>query len=808
MITLRQDQEDVRSGMRVALRRSSSVLAVCPTGFGKCLGKDTPVMMFDGTVKVVQDVRSGDLLMGPDSKPRLVLSTCKGREMLYRVTPTKGDSYVVNESHILSLKMTGGSKKATGFDDGSIQNVEVRDYLSRSKTFKHCAKGWRVGVDFAPHDDALPIDPYFLGLWLGDGTVRKPSITTMDAEIAEFCFDFFHAEEVAVRVERNSKNSINLHAENPKGVGNPLKEKMRKLGVLMNKHIPHRYLTGSRDERLRLLAGIVDSDGHHCKNGGYEVTFKDERLFDEMVFLARSLGFSAYKSAVKKTCCNNGVSGDYFRCTISGDLDQIPVLVSRNKASPRRQIKNVLMVGIKVEPIGEGDYYGFEIDGDRLFLLGDFTVTHNTVLASALIKSIEAAGKRVIFCVHRIALLRQSAVTLDQFGIRYSYIAAGMRHNIYRLVNIASIDTLKNRLGKYPCDYLFIDEAHLSASEGWAAVVEHYRKAGAKIIGLTGTPVRLDGKPLGAVWDEMVLGPAPGWLIENGFLSRYRAFAPSGLDLSGLHSRNGDFVRAELEDLVAGKAVMAGAVNHWRDLALGKRTVAFAPSVRRAEELAAEFRAAGYNFTALDGNTPQVERDRAFNALADRKLHGIVNCNLFSEGFDMSAQVGRDVPIECVLDLYPTQSLARHLQKHGRGLRRKPEPAILLDLVGGFARLGLPDEEREWSLEGKDNGKGKRESGEEKVRQCPKCFASHDPAPRCPECGHVYEVKAREVKEVDGELEEIDLNAVRKQQRVEQGRAQTLEDLIKLGRARGHKHPEKWAAYIMTARMAKQRATA
>lgn len=449
-----------------------------------------------------------------------------------------------------------------------------------------------------------------------------------------------------------------------------------------------------------------------------------------------------------------------------------------------------------------------------------------TVLASALMRSIFDAKKRVIFAVHRLALVKQTHVTLDEFGIPHSYIVSGMHYNPYHRVFVASIDTLKNRLGKIPADFLFIDEAHLSASEGWAKVVAHYKSTGCKIIGLSGSPVRLDGKPLGSVWDMMVFGPSPRWLIENGFLSTYRAFSPAGIDTSKLRVRGGEYIASEVDDLIAGKAVMAGAVNHWRKLAHGKRTIGFAPSIKRAQELAAEFNSAGFRFTALDANTPQADRDRAFMALADRQLDGILNCNLFSEGFDMSAQVGRDVPIECVLDMFPTNSLARHLQKHGRGLRRKPEPGILIDLVGAFRRddLGLPDDDRTWSLDGQDNGKraGKQEVSN---KVCPKCVFAHKPAPRCPECGHVYEVKAREVKEVHGELEEIDVAAARREKR-EQAHADAyalarnviagrdtglppsreaeLKRLLKMATAKGYKKPEVWAAHVLTGRLVKE----
>lgn len=452
-----------------------------------------------------------------------------------------------------------------------------------------------------------------------------------------------------------------------------------------------------------------------------------------------------------------------------------------------------------------------------------------TVLAAALIKLIIAAGKRVIFCVHRVDLITQTAKTFEKFGIPFSYIAAGYHFNPYHRVFIASIASLRNRLGKIPADYVMVDEAHLSAAAGWAAVALHYKAEGARLIGYTGSPERLDGKPLGDVWDTMVLGPSPRWLIDNGHLSRYRAFSPAGLDLSGLHTRGGEWVASELDDLMSGKAVLSNAVKHWRKYALGKRTIGFAPSVASAERLAATFRESGIMAVALDGNTPQPDRVSAFNAFADRQIDLIINCQLFCEGFDLAAQVDRPVTIEAVLDNSPSQSRARHLQKHGRGLRQDGTgvPHILLDLVGGFARLGLPDEEREWSLEG-----SKKADRSESVMTCPKCFCSHDPAPKCPDCGLTYPVKKRDavgggriIDEVDGELEEIDLETVRRERKRQHDEdARRLAADIKAGRTDGldknlkkqleillnsvvakkSQSPEKWAAHVLTARLAKK----
>lgn len=454
-----------------------------------------------------------------------------------------------------------------------------------------------------------------------------------------------------------------------------------------------------------------------------------------------------------------------------------------------------------------------------------------TVLAAALIKMIIAAGKRVIFCVHRVDLITQTAKTFEKFGIPFSYIAAGYHYSPYHRVFIASIASLKNRLGKIAADYVMVDEAHLSAAAGWAAVALHYKETGARLIGYTGSPQRLDGKPLGDVWATMVHGPSPRWLIEQGHLSRYRAFSPKGLDLSGLHVRGGEYVASELDDLMAGKAVLANAVKHWKKHATGKRTIGFCPSVLRAEHYAHEFRENGIRAFALDGNTPQNIRRDAFLAIADRQLDVIFNCRLFCEGFDLAAQIDRPVTIEAVQDNSPTQSLANHLQKHGRGLRADGTdiPHILLDMVGGFAKpgLGLPDEEREWSLDGV-----KKVASEESTMVCQRCFFSHDPAPKCPDCGFVYPVKKREsvgggrvVEEVEGELEEIDLETVRRERkRQHDEEARQLAKDIKAGRtddldaslkrqlkallesttAKKSKSPEKWAAHVLTARLAKK----
>lgn len=352
-------------------------------GTGKCLGKDTPVLMFDGTIKKVQDVEVGDLLMGDDSRPRTVLSLARGRETMYQIIPTKGDPYVVNESHILSLKKSGSE---------DVVDISVRELLLKSPTFQTRHKGYRVGVDFQERE--ISLDPYFIGLWLGDGNSHNQGVTTADPEVVEYLTEFC-GRFPDLKLWKSAPSGLS-HTYVPTGeIGamnrgntNPIKDALRGMGLLNNKHIPHSYKANSRRVRLQVLAGLLDSDGSLDDSGCFDYTSKLQVLADDTAFLARSLGLAAYVSACVKSD-QNGSAGEYFRVCISGDVDIIPTKIARKMSRPRLQIKNVLHTGVKIQKLGVDDYFGFEIDGNRRFLLGDFTVTHNTYLIRGLLNEIK-----------------------------------------------------------------------------------------------------------------------------------------------------------------------------------------------------------------------------------------------------------------------------------------------------------------------------------------------------------------------------------------------------------------------------------
>jgi hypothetical protein len=366
--------------IKVAARTRTPLIALGPPGIGKCLAPGTPVLLFSGEIRPVEQIRTGDLLMGPDSQAREVLSTTSGIDHMYRVIPAKGASYVVNAPHVLSLRMSPTGK---GEFYNQIVNISVEDYLKQNRTFKHHAKGWRApGVHFSSFSSTLlSLEPYFLGLWLGDGDSVYPAITTPDEEIRIYLERYAQAvpgirfRKYTVKEGRCPHYALTTgkHGRNSQ---NYILNELRHLNLINNKHIPFIYKTATVTERQDLLAGLLDSDGY-WGSGCFEIVSVHPRLADDILFLARSLGLAAYMTP-KKAKCQTGAEGLYYRIVISGDFTHIPIKVHRKRPTARKQKKDVLSVGIQVKYEGIGPYCGFQLSGDGLFLLGDFTVTHNT----------------------------------------------------------------------------------------------------------------------------------------------------------------------------------------------------------------------------------------------------------------------------------------------------------------------------------------------------------------------------------------------------------------------------------------------
>ena len=363
------------------------LIVLCwPRGDGKCERKGSKILSYDGTIKKVEDVKVGDLLMGDDNTPRKVLSLANGREEMFEVIPFRGESMTVTSDHVLSLKRRRSRlhKRGKPFKDnevGKIVDIKVSDYQKQNRTFKNLHLLYKVPINW-PHKE-VPIDPYFLGIWLGDGNKNTPEICTMDQEVVDYLYQFADKNELNITVkckgETNKAKSYALVRKH--GMNNPLLDLMRENNLLFNKHIPQVYKINSREIRLQILAGIIDADGCINRNS-FELTLKNKTLSDDVAFIARSLGFHVDKKQVKKGIKSTGFVGEYQRLGISGDCSIIPVRVGKRKCTPRSNWKDVLTTGIKdIKSVGEQEYYGFMLDGNGRYVKEDFTVTHNSLLA-------------------------------------------------------------------------------------------------------------------------------------------------------------------------------------------------------------------------------------------------------------------------------------------------------------------------------------------------------------------------------------------------------------------------------------------
>lgn len=393
--------------------------------------------------------------------------------------------------------------------------------------------------------------------------------------------------------------------------------------------------------------------------------------------------------------------------------------------------------------------------------------------------------RRVIFGVHRRELARQTALTFEKFGIPYGYIMAGQYSNPLAYAQIASADTLRNRPNLAKCDLLIPDEAHLWGSGTREELIHDAYRDGARIVPLTATPERGDGKGLGIVKrddemfgiaDAMVMGPSEAWLIQHGLLARYKAFAPVSPDMSGFHVRAGDYIVSELEDAFDKPSIIGDAVTHYVKYANGRRMIGYCFSREHGRHMAAIFNAKGISAAFIDGETPDTERRKTIWDFARGIIKVLFNCQLFREGFDLSAQVGADVPIQAVGLYNPTKSLPLAVQMMMRGMRPQDGYSIILDHANILRDHGFPDDEREWSLDGRKKGYGA--PGDRAIPKCTcgKCFATFRPndGSRCPYCGFTKDIHGREIATIEGDLLEVDPDLVRQARREEQDRVNEM----------------------------------
>lgn len=421
-----------------------------------------------------------------------------------------------------------------------------------------------------------------------------------------------------------------------------------------------------------------------------------------------------------------------------------------------------------------------------------------TCLAAQMLNTSASKGFNSWFIVHRRELVKQTIHAFSDTGIKkFGVVAAGFPQAKGFPIQICSIQTLMHRHQnlKRPA-FMVWDEFHHLGAKTWAKIYGCYPKA--YHIGLSATPRRLDGQGLGKFFDVMVQGPSMNWLIENEYLVPYKIYAPSSINVVGIHTQMGDFKKNELAAVSDKPSITGDAIKHYVKHASGKRAVVFCVSIEHSKHVVSQFNQAGICAEHVDGETPIEQRDHAIRRFQNGEIKILSNVELFGEGFNLPS-------LEAVIMLRPTMSVGNYLQQCGRVLRPSAGKthAVILDHAGNCERHGLPDEDREWSLDGAE----RRRDGAAgiSVKICPKCYAAqYSGVPSCKYCGHIFAVESRQVDQRDGELVEVDQAVIRKQRLIAQGRCKTKEDLIAEGIRRGYKKPHAWAHMVFQARLAKK----
>jgi len=427
-----------------------------------------------------------------------------------------------------------------------------------------------------------------------------------------------------------------------------------------------------------------------------------------------------------------------------------------------------------------------------------------TVLALEMIRGAIERNKRVLFLCHRRELVRQSSRAFWKSNVPHGMVMAG-RAMSGTLANVGVINTVVNRIDRMKSpDLIIVDECHRSVSPSYLEVFNAWPNA--KIVGLTATPERTDGKGLGQIYGDIVQAPPMRALITAGILCDYEIIAPaSSLSLAGVGMRAGDYAQDQVAAAVDKPTITGEAVTAYRQYADGKRCMVFCVTIEHSEHVCAQYNAAGIRAEHIDGSHSDTERDAILGRFRRGETLVVCSVQLAIEGLDVPA-------IECVQFLRPTASIIVYMQAIGRGLRVEPgkQRLIILDQVGNWTRHGLPDDEREWRLEGRaPKSRRGNDAPDVSIKQCVACYHVFKPGPStCPRCNAPIPGGGRDAPEViDGTLVKIDTTQIRKQQRAEQGGARTLEQLVALGMRRGMNKPDGWAASVYAARLGRRPAS-
>ncbi|MHA1665988.1 MAG: Hint domain-containing homing endonuclease [Candidatus Thorarchaeota archaeon] len=644
-----------------------------PTG---CHAKGTKIIMYDGSLKAVEDVRPGDKLLGPDSKPRTVLSLARGFDDLYEINPLKGEKFIVNKDHMLSLVRTNEGGRWSKFA-GDIENISVEDYLGKSDWYKHTRKLYRSGLVKFSGSSKLPLDPYVLGILLGDGCFRQSTIgvSTADKEIVDELNK--KIKKFGLELKQRGKYDYGL-SSGIKKKKNLVKEIIKELGLLgcdsSNKFIPDIYKRTHVKYRYELLAGLIDSDGSTEEDKHQaEITSKSFTLASDIQFLCRSLGLMAQIN--EKTINTGEYKGNvYFRVTISGDLENINSRLKRKKITRKRIAKkNVNRTSFLTKYLGEGIYYGFQLSGDHLYMTDDFIVHHNsgkTFLFSMLLLCYNVPS---LILTHRKELLYQIRDAVeDMTGKSCGIIGDGQWSPKKWTVGIVNSfmqrDNLIKEVSSYleSIEYLIIDEAHHLGAKSWWKIAKKCKNTHARH-GFSGTCFRTDNADLLllAHTGDVISHYTTTYMIEEGWLSRPHIYRDVTIEKISSHS---DWHTVENELIMNNKMRnRAGSQFIYDQAGEGKQVLVMVRRVPHGrilkQMLIGEFGVEPRDIRYMTGSEGTDTRKRALLDYKYGTFPILIGTSIYDEGIDLPT-------IGAAANMGGGKSDIKTTQKLGRAIRK------------------------------------------------------------------------------------------------------------------------------------------
>lgn len=397
-----------------------------------------------------------------------------------------------------------------------------------------------------------------------------------------------------------------------------------------------------------------------------------------------------------------------------------------------------------------------------------------SVIMAEMARSATMKGNRVLFLVHRQELCQQIFATFVKWGVDM------------QLCKIMMVQTAGRRLEKLSKPNLIItDENHHSKAGSYRKIYDYWPDV--PRVGVTATPIRLNGSGLGDVNDKLIIGPSVKELIAWGNLSPFKYYAPAVVDTSKLQIKRGEFIQADIEEIFNDKAIYGDVIEHYNKLSAGKQAICYCATITQSKKMAFEFSKAGIPARHLDGDTPKAVRARLVEDFRQGAVRILCNVDLISEGFDVP-------DCHTAILLRPTQSLALYIQQSMRCMRYQPnKTAVIIDHVGNVSRFGPPDMDRVWCLEAKK--KRKKTTAEEgfNIKQCPNCFYVYDKAKTaCPNCGYQVQREERELEVIqNAQLVEVESKPMVLDYR-EPSDCRTLQELQELAKNRGYKSGWAW----------------